>query len=230
MAISKNKSIFSLILFSAVAVTLVGTPMWNKDALVIPKVIILFLVALYLTPIVLKKSKTITKNRISKFFIVILSLLLVQYIAVVITSSAPIEQQIFGRSGRGIGLITLLSIACMILASALFIEENKVKTIITMLALAGFVSALYGILQSYGLDPLAWEAKNNRVIGTLGNPNFQSSILAMSFMPILVYGSKFKYRFIAIIFFISPRSIFSGSSFLTINVSFNSIILVTLIL
>ena len=203
MAISKNKSIFSLILFSAVAVTLVGTPMWNKDALVIPKVIILFLVALYLTPIVLKKSKTITKNRISKFFIVILSLLLVQYIAVVITSSAPIEQQIFGRSGRGIGLITLLSIACMILASALFIEENKVKTIITMLALAGFVSALYGILQSYGLDPLAWEAKNNRVIGTLGNPNFQSSILAMSFMPILVYGSKFKYRFIAIIFFIS---------------------------
>lgn len=203
MAVSKNKSIFSLILSSAVVVTLVGTPMWNKDALVIPKVIILFLVALYLTPIILKKIKNISKNRISNILILILSLLVVQYIAVVFTSSAPLEQQIFGRTGRGIGLITLLSIACMVLASALFIEENKVKTIITMLALVGFVSALYGILQSYGLDPLAWEAKNNGVIGTLGNPNFQSSILAMSFIPILVYGNKFKYRFIAILFLAS---------------------------
>ena len=79
MAIIKKESNFSLILFSAVAVTLVGTPMWNKDALVIPKVIILFLVALYLTPIILKKNKTITKNRISKILIVILSFLFYSY-------------------------------------------------------------------------------------------------------------------------------------------------------
>ena len=148
MAVSKNRSIFSLILSSAVVVTLVGTPMWNKDALVIPKVIILFLVALYLTPIILKKIKTISKNRISNILILILSLLVVQYIAVVLTSSAPLEQQIFGRTGRGIGLITLLSIACMVLASALFIEENKVKTIIKPISQLEFDNKLYEIEQS----------------------------------------------------------------------------------
>jgi hypothetical protein len=173
--------------------------MWNKDALIIPKVMLLFLVALILLPNLILNFKTLKTNKILRILLVISSVLLIQYVLVMINSSAPFEQQIFGRTGRGFGLITLFSLICILLASALYIQKEKINKVITLLATTGFISAIYGILQSYQLDPLSWDAKNNGVIGTLGNPNFLSSFLAMAFMPMLVFVYKKKKKFVYLV-------------------------------
>lgn len=187
-----SKSPFTFVLYSAVAVTLIGTPMWNKDALIIPKVTLLFLSAIFLIPYLISDYKSLMKEKILKILIIVLTLISIHYVIVLITSESPIEQQIFGRSGRGIGLITLVSLVCITVASAKYAQVNKIEKLNNSLALTGVVSGIYGILQSYGIDPLAWDAKNNGVIGTLGNPNFQSSLLAMSLVPVFVYSIKLK--------------------------------------
>jgi O-antigen ligase len=199
MVTNKNRSPFSLIIYSSLVVTLISTPMWNKDALIIPKVMLLFLVALILLPNLILNFKTLKTNKILRILLVISSVLLIQYVLVMINSSAPFEQQIFGRTGRGFGLITLFSLICILLASALYIQKEKINKVITLLATTGFISAIYGILQSYQLDPLSWDAKNNGVIGTLGNPNFLSSFLAMAFMPMLVFVYKKKKKFVYLV-------------------------------
>jgi O-antigen ligase len=173
--------------------------MWNKDALIIPKVIFLFLIALFLLPNLILNFKTLGTYKNSRLLIIISSLLLIQYVLVMIMSSAPIEQQIFGRTGRGFGLITLFSLICILLASAVYIQSEKIDKIINIISIAGIISAFYGVLQSYQLDPLNWDAKNNGVIGTLGNPNFLSSFLAMSFIPILVSVNKKKRKLLYLV-------------------------------
>lgn len=199
MVINKKTSLFSLIVYSALVVTFINTPMWNKDALIIPKVIFLFLIALFLLPNLILNFKTLGTYKNSRLLIIISSLLLIQYVLVMIMSSAPIEQQIFGRTGRGFGLITLFSLICILLASAVYIQNEKIDKIINIISIAGIISAFYGVLQSYQLDPLNWDAKNNGVIGTLGNPNFLSSFLAMSFIPILVSVNKKKRKLLYLV-------------------------------
>ena len=202
MAIKKNTSLFSLIAYSALVVTLITTPMWNKDALVIPKVIVLFLTALFLVPNLILNFKILKTNKILIMLVVISGLLLIHYILVMINSSAPLEQQIYGRTGRGFGLITLFSLICILLASALYITNDKIDKVINLLTATGVFLAIYGIMQSYQLDPLSWEARNNGVVGTLGNPNFVSSFLAMTFIPILVFTNKLKRRLVYLVFLI----------------------------
>lgn len=196
MVIVKSKSPISFILYSAIVVTLIATPMWNKDALIIPKVALLFFASIFLLPYFILDHRILLKSKITKIFVITMLLILVQYILIIGRSTSPIEQQIFGRTGRGIGLITLVSLICITFASKVYIQYNEIDKINKSFALTGVVLAIYGILQSYSLDPLAWETKNNGVIGTLGNPNFQSSFLAMSLVPILILSIKLKNKLI----------------------------------
>ena len=199
MVINKTTSLYPLIAYSALVVTLINTPMWNKDALIIPKVIFLFLTALFLLPYLVLNFKVLRADKITRLLIVISSLLIIQYVLVMVNSTAPIEQQIYGRTGRGFGFITIFSLICILLASALYIQREKIDKIINLITIAGVILAFYGILQSYQLDPLAWDAKNNGVIGTLGNPNFLSSFLAMAFIPIMVSANKKKRKIVYLV-------------------------------
>jgi hypothetical protein len=58
-----------------------------------------------------------------------------------VMSSAPIEQQIFGRTGRGLGLITIFSMAVIFIASAIMFEDNLKHKILFGLILSAFISS-----------------------------------------------------------------------------------------
>ena len=205
MLITKKLSVYRFIIFSAVIVTLAATPNFNKDALIVPKVFILFYTILIILPYLFNSLKDKHKSRILSSLKIISILLVLQLVLAMFFSQAPIEQQIFGRTGRGLGFLTMFSLIVITLGCAITAHHNNYKLLINGLAVSGLLSAVYAVFQSFGLDFFPWDSKTNGVIGTLGNPNFVSSFAAMSALPalMLVHNSKRKllYQIILVLFF-----------------------------
>ena len=191
-----NFSEFNVAIYGAAAVTLIATPIWNKDALIVPKVILLFLIGLYLLPSILKSLNNLKSNKLISAFFLICILTLIQLILVVFTSDSPIEQQIYGRTGRGLGFTTLVSLIVISLVVLIYIQSAGLNLINAVLTFCGIFIAGYGISQSYGFDFFGWVSKTNGVVATLGNPNFVSSFIAMTVVPTLVFLSYKKNGFI----------------------------------
>lgn len=90
---------------------------------------------------------------------------------------------LIGDTQRRNGLLTYLGLSILFLfstrvANSVFIKRFLSISIITCLALSA-----YGVIQVLGYDVIAWDNPYNVMIGTLGNPNFASALLAtLSFM------------------------------------------------
>ena len=107
------KSEISFIRFLVVAVsliTLVLTPWVNSDSLIIPKIIILFLTGMFFLPQVLSNFRHYLSNFWLKITFFLALLFLIQMIIAIVLSPAPFEQQLYGRTGRGLGFITFFFI------------------------------------------------------------------------------------------------------------------------
>jgi O-antigen ligase len=183
----QDKKLLKTIIYFTVLNTFIITPFFNKDAMIIPKLMVLATLTMYLLPIILSNRELIFASLPLKAAVLIQTLILIQSIIVMIMSSSPIEQQIFGRTGRGLGFITVLSLAVIFISVSICVEDNSKSFIVVGLLLSSFASSLYAILQSFGIDLLAWDSKTNGVIGTLGNPNFQSAFVAMALVPSFLY-------------------------------------------
>lgn len=195
----ENKTFNIIIIFSSI-IFLVFTPWINKDSLVAPKMILLFLLALYLLPKILKEYKRLYENRTLRILLLLVSSITIQMLLVISMSEAPIEQQVFGKMGRGLGFITAFSLLILTLAVALFITSSGLSFFLKIIVFSFSLSSIYSILQSYGLDFIKWETKTNAIFGSLGNPNFQSSAAAMVIVPcILLFGKKTKFLILSVI-------------------------------
>jgi O-antigen ligase len=203
MKLVKKNLTFKLIVYVSILNSLIVTPFWNKDGMIIPKLIIMFSFSMYLLPIIIANRQSILNSKILKITVVSQCLLMVHSLLALIQSSAPLEQQIFGRTGRGLGLVTIYSLAVVFVATAVLMQPSFENKIIYGLVLSALLSSAYSLLQSYGIDLLKWDSKTNGVIGTLGNPNFQSAFASMALVPSLLYfWNNKKQRFLAIVLFI----------------------------
>jgi hypothetical protein len=187
MGSSNKQHISNLIIGAAILNTLILTPFFNKDAMIIPKLMIMFTLAMFLVPIIYLNRRTVLNNKLLKIFTFLNIILLIQSFIILVISSAPIEQQVFGRTGRGLGLITVIALSVSTLVFAILVDKNSSKKLLLGLIISGFVSSLYSVCQSFGIDLLKWDSRTNGVIGTLGNPNFQSAFAAMMIVPSFLY-------------------------------------------
>lgn len=187
MAIKKEQSIYKVVLIFAFFITLVISPWINKDSMIIPKLILILLCAVYLIPKVFLTFSEALKSRKLKFLLILSCLIILQMIVSSIVSSAPFEQQFFGRTGRGLGIVTYVSFIIVVYASAVFVKLDQLNSLVIAITFSCLISSAYAILQSFGIDFIKWDSKTNGVIGTLGNPNFQSSFAAMGLLPVAVY-------------------------------------------
>lgn len=186
------------IIIGSIIVTLAATPWVNSDALIIPKIIILTCLALYIVPELILNSKKILKDKIM-FTITALSILFIlQMVIVMLVSEAPFEQEFFGRTGRGLGFLTYFSLILVFLYTVLKIKYLDISKIFLGILISCFFSSIYSIFQYYGLDFSDWRTLTNGIIGTIGNPNFQSSFVAIAFIPTMVYLWNLKYRYLLI--------------------------------
>ena len=113
----------------------------------------------------------------------ILSLYCLIAIAMVLTglsNNGNYIRALFGTSGRNNGLIYYLS--AILLASILLrlvIRELEINYLYKILQYTSIIFGFYCALQFLNLDPIGWTNPYSRVIGTLGNPNFSASALAI---------------------------------------------------
>jgi O-antigen ligase len=86
---------------------------------------------------------------------------------------------LFGDTQRKNGYLTYLSLSIILLYSAKFLKYLDAIKIIKISVFSGCALAIYGAIQTLGYDFFNWENPYNSIIGTLGNPNFASALLAI---------------------------------------------------
>ena len=205
-----------VIIYTSIIITLILTPWVNSDSLVIPKVIMLFLLALFIIPKIISSIKNLSSDKNYKVILVLSFLIITQMVLVILNSSAPLEQQIFGRTGRGLGFITYASLVIIMLGSLIFIKFEHIKLLVSGVVISSLITSIYSIAQYYGYDFFSWSTRTNGIIGTLGNPNFQSSLAAVSLIPSIVYffgQNRKKTTFSFIVFFILLFTIYICQSY-----------------
>jgi len=189
----KSEISFIRSLVAAVSlITLILTPWLNYDSLTIPKIIILFLTGMFFLPQVLFNFRQYMRNIWLKIIFFLALLFLIQMIIAIVSSSAPFEQQLYGRPGRGLGFITFFSLIVILLATALFTSINQIRFILFGAIFSTILSSIYAIFQNFGLDIFDWTTRTNGIIGTLGNPNFQSAIAASALVPSIFYLKPYR--------------------------------------
>ena len=111
-----------------------------------------------------------------------------------------IARLLWGSWGRNNGLITLLSL-CVVLFIFSFVSrvQNSENSILRALSLVFIPASVYGMVQSFSVDPINWSAKG-QVFSFFGNPNFASSILAVSAIASSYSAWISKTRFYRLIF------------------------------
>ncbi|MDP3013406.1 MAG: hypothetical protein Q8M92_04135, partial [Candidatus Subteraquimicrobiales bacterium] len=103
--------------------------------------------------------------------------------------SIDLATSIFGKYARFEGLVTFLCLGVLyFLTVQAFQDISRVRTLALIVALAAFLSALYGLVQFAGYDFLEWGQlpfELRRSFSTLGNPDFLGGFLAAIFPVIL---------------------------------------------
>jgi len=110
-----------------------------------------------------------------------LTLFLASILTSALLSPSPLTG-LFGLSGRRSGVFTYLGLFMLFLVAKKFGTTTSLFHYLKALAYVGSIQAIYMLFQYSNLDPLQWDAVyGNRMFGTLGNPNFSSAFLAISF-------------------------------------------------
>lgn len=196
----QSSHLYLSLVMVGVLTTLAVTSWVNVDALVIPKLILVFSCSLFFLPLLILNSRSIYTHWRLRVLAILSFCFLIQLILVIITSPAPIEQEIFGKTGRGLGFLFEISILIMTLVAALVVEIRHIRLLILGLIISVSISSIYSIFQKFGYDIFDWYTRTNGVIGTLGNPNFQSALAALALVPSAIYfgEKKMKFRLLSI--------------------------------
>ena len=192
----QKQSIPKLIILTSVFITLVATPWVNFDSLVVPKMAVLFCLGLLLLPVIIHSNLFLlrAKNYQNLFNLLICIGIITQLVIVMLISKAPLAQEIFGRGGRGLGFLTQLSLILVLMAVIVTIKFSHIRLLNINLVIASHLSSVYSIMQYLNLDIFSWTSRTNGIIGTIGNPNFQSAFTAMALVPTFVYLSTSSYK------------------------------------
>jgi len=179
MVKNKIQKYNKLIYWCLIITTLAVTPFFSYDPVNIIKMVSLSffgLIAFFLIVINIKFLNTIFGKKaatIIYFFIIWL------FISLFISGFGLLEG-FFGVAGRQTGVLTYLALTSLFLLIILIGNKDLFPLIIQAIWITSTASIIYGVIQTLGADPFNWVNPYSPVFGFLGNPNFQSSFIAMS--------------------------------------------------
>jgi O-antigen ligase len=159
--------------------TILVDPINLYDPINIPKLIALIALGFFSIPFIIFKISQAEKN----FYVPVLALsfLFLLWLSVAtLSSSLNLVDSIFGISARHTGFLTYFALVLVMVYSSILSGEDLNIKLLKILLLSGYISALYGCLQIFELDPFEWINPYSRVFGLFGNPNFHASFMALS--------------------------------------------------
>ena len=126
-------------------------------------------------------------SRENRMVLILAGLFLFWTVLASVNSNIGIAETLFGVTGRNTGLLTYSSILFLMLLAVVKKNSTSIPHLIIVLLVCGLISALYGLIQSFGLDPFDWINPYSPVFGFFGNPNFQASFMGISATAALAY-------------------------------------------
>lgn len=110
----------------------------------------------------------------------VVGLFVVGLTAAGLASDRVLFRTLWGAWARNDGWFAYASLAVVLLATALAFRGSQVEFGMYALIGVGVCEVGYGLLQTTGNDPVAWNSGYNPIIGTVGNPNFASALLGIA--------------------------------------------------
>lgn len=182
----RNQISDSVVILALVIITLFVTPFYSYDPINIPRFVTATIFGLISFLLFLAYRKTFRQKRFQPILLICVGFIIWSSISS-LSSKMNLQDTLFGISGRQTGLITYLSLIFLMLLTILRSQNNLQLSIIKVLLYCGLISTLYGLIQSFGYDPLDWINSFNPVFGFFGNPNFQASFLGISASASIAY-------------------------------------------
>jgi len=126
-------------------------------------------------------------------------------------TETALMRALFGYSNRSNGLLTYVALILLIwVASRMLISHRFLEKLQRNLLILIILFVSYSSLQYLDLDPVSWNNSYNRIIGTLGNPNFSGAFLGIMGAVLIFYflssGKPIKFFYLAM----SICSVFLG--------------------
>lgn len=84
-----------------------------------------------------------------------------------------------GDTQRRNGLLAYFGLSLLALTATLFIDFKNLDNLLKISILTGSIFSFYGLIQISGRDFASWDNPYNKVISTVGNPNFASALMAV---------------------------------------------------
>ena len=136
-----------------------------------------------------------------KAYVIFSGLFLLAALNTVISSGAPLTQNLYGSYGRNTGFVAYLVLTFAALGVLGLRDRNNFKKLILGLQFAGAVNVLYcAWVIAFG-DFLSWNNPYGNILGFFGNPNFISAFLGIFITTILAFiadkKASWRYRGIA---------------------------------
>ena len=186
---SKRLETSDFILWIFLAIPLFFLPS-SRDVFNFPKATLLYalvtgaLIHYFLSP----KSEKVSSDVDRKFFNISLLGLFSLVFASALFTETPLMRALFGYPGRSNGLLTYLALILLIwVVSRMLISRRFFEKLQRNLFILVIIFVTYSCLQYLELDPVSWNSSYNRIIGTLGNPNFSGAFLGIMGVVLILY-------------------------------------------
>ena len=179
------------------------TPFYSFESVNLPKFVCISTIG-FISLIYLILNFKFASSKLSTTLKIIIFGFIVNFIIVYLSSDTPWQQQLYGRENRRLGLIFFVSVLLIMVVFSQIDYQNKKKAFVGKLGLSGILVLSYAVIQLLGIDPFKWDTGNIHYFSSLGNPNFLSAFLAITFIPIAyLINSLFKFKNIYLNIFIN---------------------------
>lgn len=165
------------ILYAAVLATLLITPRITLDSINITKLFVLSIFGFMLAVPFFFQVRSVSCE-LKRILFIPATMFFISLLASFLFNGASWDQ-LYGDYGRNTGFLAYACLLVFLLVTASVSSRSFGQKILAALMLVTVANVLYGGIQHFGLDPIDWQNPYNPITGTLGNPNFTSSLIGI---------------------------------------------------
>ena len=173
---TSNISLTTILIFAS-AITLYFNPSL-EDPFNSPKFWVLCISGSWLLGYLIINVKNLISSKQNRTYLLLVALFIFSLLISAIFTDVKFNA-FLGETQRRLGFITYLFFAIYMIVTAKLSKLEVISKVYHINFRLGTFLGIYGIIQVLGKDPINWNLTVNRVIGTLGNPNFASATMAL---------------------------------------------------